>query len=137
MVKHRTVDRDGLIVTRFSGIHTFQDATKALDELIVLSKDRREIYEIVLNDEDIKLDFKKEEEQLLIRKVQSTFSQFDKGALAVVANSDLIFGLSRMLEVSIQNERIAVAVFRSEALARKWIKEIRGLHDQALQENAL
>lgn len=135
MVKHRQIEKDGLVVTRFSGRHTYKDASKTLDELCELNKGNIEIYEIVINDNDIILDFSREEEKLLYSKVESTFANFVRGALAVVADNDLVFGLSRMLEISIQNERIAIAVFRSEALARKWIQEIRELHTEELHKD--
>ena len=131
----RQVENDGLIITHFGGLYTYRDAFEALSELFELNKGRRSIYEIVINDDDIKLDFSRAEEQSLIKKVESTYTQFDIGALAVVASSDLVFGLSRMLEISIHNEFIAISVFRSETLARKWIQEIRELHKQRLHDD--
>ena len=131
----RQVEEDGIIVTRFGGVHTYNDAREALEELLELKKGRESIYEIVINDDDIDLKMNREEEQLLINDVERTYARFDIGALAVVASNVLVFGLSRMLEMSIQNERIAVSVFRSEELARKWIQDIRGLHDQRFRED--
>jgi hypothetical protein len=95
-----------------------------------LNKGNESIYEVVINEEDISLHFTKEEEQLLIKKVESVYSSFLNGALAVVANNDFVFGMSRLLEFSIQNERIAISIFRSEELARRWIDEIRELHSK-------
>ena len=137
MTKHRQIETDGLIVTHFSGTHTYQDAIKALDELLELNKGASEIYEIVINDYDLKIKFSPNERELIGHKVESTFSHFKKGALAVVAKHDLAFGLSRMLEMSVNNELITVAVFRSEDLARKWIQEIRGLHNQKSHRDTL
>lgn len=131
----RQVEEDGLIVTRFGGIHTYYDAFEALNELVELNKGRRSVYEIVINDDGIELDLSRTEEELLIRKVESTYTEFDIGALAVVASTDFVFGLSRMLEISIHNERIAIAVFRSEKLARDWIQEVRELHNQRLHKD--
>ncbi len=128
MTTHRHVEKDGLIVTRFSGRHTYKDALDALSELLELNEGRQDIYEIVINDDPIELVFSREEEKQLFENVRMTFKNFNRGALAIVANNDLVFALSRMLEVSIESDKIAVAVFRSEALARKWIDEIRQLH---------
>lgn len=135
MKKQRQIEKDGLIVTRFGGPHTFKDAEEALDELLELNKGKKHIYEIVLNDDDIKLDLTSADEQLIIEKVKFTFEKFERGALAVVARHDLVFGMSRMLEMSIENEQIAVAVFRSEDLSRKWIQEMRAMHNQALNSD--
>ncbi|MDY6954485.1 MAG: hypothetical protein SWE60_23520 [Thermodesulfobacteriota bacterium] len=130
----RHIEKDGLIVTQFGGVHTYKDALESLDELLALNKGSPAIYEIVVNDDTIELDFSREEEKALSGKVKAVFSHFDAGALAIVAKNDLVFGLSRMLQMSIDNERIAVAVFRSDLLARKWIDEIRKLHDERLGE---
>ncbi len=132
MKKQRQIEETGLIITHFGGLHTYNDAEEALDALLEINKGKKHIYEIVINDDDIKLDFSRVEEKFLIEKVKSTFSNFERGALAIVASYDFVFGMSRLLEISIENEQIAVAVFRSEELARKWIQEIRTMHDQAL-----
>ena len=119
MKKQGQIKNDGLIVTHFGGLHTYDDAEEALNELLEINKVKKQIYEIVINDDDIKLDFTSAEEQLIFDKVKSTFGKFESGALAVVANYDLVFGLSRMLATDIENEQIIVSVFRSEDLARK------------------
>ena len=131
----RQIEKDGLIVTHFGGLHTYNDAFEALNELDELNRGKKFIYEIVINDDDIELSFSREEEQLLIKKVETTYNKFSLGALAVVACNDFIFGMSRLLEISIQNELIAISVFRSEALARMWIDEIKELHNQRLHED--
>ncbi len=133
MKKQRHIEKDGLIVTRFGEQHTYYDASEALDEILAINSGKNEIYEIVINDDDIKLNFTRDESDLLVKKVKSTFEKFEHGALAIVAGQDLVFGMSRMLEMSIENEKIAVAVFRSEDLARKWIQEIKAMHNKRLQ----
>ncbi len=133
MKKQRYIENNGLIVTRFGGQHTYHDAVEALEEIPRINSSNKEIYEIVINDDDIKLDFTKEEVELITKKVKSTFEKYECGGLAIVASHDLVFGMSRMLEMSIINEKIAVAVFRSEELARKWIQEIRAMHDPQLR----
>ena len=135
MTKQRYIEKDGLIVTRFSGLHKYDDAEEALNELLEINKGNNQIYEIVINDANIKLDFSQAEENLMIEKVKSTFEKFERGALAIVARHDFVFGMSRMLEISIENEQIAVSVFRSENLARKWIQEMRTMHKQALKSD--
>ena len=72
---------------------------------------------------------------MLIKKVGTIYTNFSLGALAVVACNDFIFGMRRLLEMSIRNELIAISVFRSEALARMLIDEIRELHSQRFHED--
>ncbi len=130
MKRQRYIEKDGLIVTRFGKEHTYNDAAEALDELLKINLGKNEIYEIVINDDDLKLNFSRDEIDLLVEKVESTFGRFEHGALAIVAGRDFAFGMSRMLQMSIANEKIAVSVFRSEELARKWIQEIKAMHNE-------
>ena len=133
MKKQRRVEKDGLIVTHFGGLHTYADAEEALDELLELNKGKKEIYEIVINEDDIELQFSTTEEQLIAKKVNSTFEMFERGALAVVAGSDYVFGMTRMLDDDTDDNHIAVSVFRSEDSARNWIKNIMVVHAQLLK----
>ncbi len=130
MAISRKKEEDGLIITLFSGKHTYNDAVQALDDLLLMKRDEHEIFELVINCKDVELVFSRAEEKLIVEKIQETFSHFESGGLAIVAKTDLVFGLSRVLQSSIEKERIAVAVFRSEELARRWIEEVRYLHTQ-------
>jgi len=132
MIKQRYIEKDGLIITNFGGMHTYADAVEALNELLEINKGKNQIYEIVLNDDDIKISFSVEEEKMIAEKVRTTFEKFELGALAVVATQDFVFGISRILATTIENERIAVSVFGSEELARKWIQEMREMHNNSL-----
>ena len=129
MIIKRYVEPDGLIVTHFGGKHTFKDAVDALKDLSTLNAGNSEIYEIVINNEDIAIEFGKQEISNIAEVVENAFSQFDRGGLAIVAQNSLAFGLSRMLEMSIINDQITIAVFRTELLARQWIAEMRMLHE--------
>lgn len=125
MTMQRKVDSEGIIVTHFSGTHTYADAVKALEELKEMNPSTSEIYEIVLNDDNLKIKFNKEETQRIGTAVESAFSAYTRGGLAIVAKHDLAYGLSRMLEMSIHNDAISIAVFRNEKDARDWIYSIR------------
>ena len=86
---------------------------------------------IVINDEDLDLVITNQETRDLAMNVAAAFSRYKYGALAIVASSSFVFGMSRMLELSIDNERMPVAVFKTEALARAWIAEVRQLQADA------
>ena len=129
----RHKEKDNLIITHFGGRHTYDDAIAALDELLEMNKGNKEIYEIVINDDDIDLDFTQGQINLLANKIKSVFKTFETGASAVVAKKDFVFGMCRMLQSMIENHRIAVSAFRSEELARQWIQEIRTLHNHRLE----
>jgi hypothetical protein len=112
-------------LTHFGHLHTYDDAINALDELLEMTKESSEVYEIVIHEDDFKISVDKNQIDSIRSKVQSTFQQYKHGALAFVANIDLIFGLCRQLEIMMENDGIAVSAFRSEELARKWIKEMQ------------
>ena len=88
-----------------------------------------EIYEIVIHEDDLSIDVNDTQIISIRDKVKSTFVNYKKGALAFVANTDFIFGLCRQLEIMMENVNIAVSVFRSEELARQWIKEMQSIHE--------
>ena len=129
----RQIEEDNLIITHLGGHHTYDHAIAALDELLELNKGSKEIYEIVINSDDLEIEFTQEQISLLAGKLRSVFQNFEKGASAVVANSDYVFGMSRMVQSMVDNDRIAVAAFRTEKLARLWIQEMRTLHEQSSQ----
>ena len=119
----------GLILTHFGNRHTYDDAIQALNELVDLTRGSSEIYEIVIHEDDLSIDVSETQITSIRDKVKSTFINYKKGALAFVANTDFIFGLCRQLEIMMDNANIAVSVFRSEELARQWIKEMQSIHE--------
>lgn len=114
----RVVEKNGLIVSHFSGVQSFQDAVDAISELTKINK-YRGIFEIVIH-EDLILDFEKEKEVDLAITLKETFDQFDYGALAIVSDDDFVFAISRMVSAYI-DLHIDVSVFKSEDLAREWM----------------
>lgn len=130
MIISRYRESSGLVVTHFGSRHTYDDAINALNELIEMTKGSPEIYEIVIHEDDITIDVSDTQIVSLQEKVLSTFQNYQKGALAFVADIDLVFGLCRQLEIMMENADIAISVFRSEELARKWIKEIQTIHNK-------
>lgn len=123
--RHR--EPSGLVVTRFGGRHTYEDANAALLELREMTGESPSVYEIVVHDDDLTIDLSRAEVEALKSDVISTFSSYQRGGLAFVANVDVVFGLCRQLEFMMENARIAISVFRSEELARQWIEEIRSI----------
>ncbi|MCP4159199.1 MAG: hypothetical protein GY760_03920 [Deltaproteobacteria bacterium] len=125
----RIVEKDGLIVTHFGGIQTLEHIINALNELIEINKGKKIIFELVINSDDVKLKLSRDDEFWLTTKLKETFEIHEFGVLAVVSNDDFVFGITRMLAARIE-PHICVAVFRTEKLAREWIKEIRLEHNK-------
>jgi hypothetical protein len=124
------METSGLVVTHFGGIHTYNDAIDALQEILEMHRGRRDIYEIIIHSDDIEIQLTSERISMLREEVKKTFLNFEKGALAFVCNTDLMFGLCRQLEMTMDNEKIAISVFRSEGLARSWVDEIKTIHEK-------
>ena len=118
----------GLILTHFGNRHTYEDAVGALDELTEMTKGSTVVYEIVIHEDDFTIDVKNDQIEAIRNKVYSTFQQYNKGALAFVSNIELVFGLCHQLQIMMKNENVVVSVFRTEGLARQWIKEIKSVH---------
>ncbi len=125
----RIIEDDGLIVTHFGGIQTLEHVINALDELSEINKGKKKIYELVINSDDVKLKLSRDDEFWLTTKLKDTFEMHEFGVLAVVSNDDFVFGITRMLAARI-DPHICVAVFRTEELAREWIKEIRSEYNK-------
>jgi hypothetical protein len=120
----------GLILTHFGRRHTFDDAMGALNELVEITSGSSEIYDIVIHEDDLEIDLSGNQMVDLRERVKETFRKYQRGALAFVANADFVFGLCRQLELMMGSDSIAVSVFRTEELARKWINEMQSLHNR-------
>ncbi len=128
MATRRRVDDSGIIHAHIQGKYTYADARKAMDQWSELAVDDSIFTEIVHLEEPIHLSFTNEEEEMFIQDLGAVLSNYSSAAIAIVAKDDLSFGLSRMLELSIVNDRITIQVFRSEAPARQWIASRRHVH---------
>jgi hypothetical protein len=126
----RQQEPSGLVLTRFGGNHSYEDATNALTELVQMTEESGQVFEIVVHQDDFTIDLEDEQIINLREKVRSAFNSYKKGGLAFVSNKDLVFGFCRQLGLMMENENIAIAVFRTEELAREWIKEIQVIQNQ-------
>ena len=126
----RQQEPSGLVLTRFGGNHSTEDALDALTELVQMTEKSGQVYEIVVHEDDFTIDLGDEQIIDIRERVRLAFTNYKKGGLAFVSNKDLIFGLCRQLGLMMDNENIAVAVFRTEELARKWIEEIQSLQNE-------
>lgn len=73
----------------------------SLQELVTMNKGKRSFYEIVICNDALDLILSREEENLLYNAIHDSYKYVEAGALAIIAESDLVFNLSKILEVSI------------------------------------
>jgi len=60
------------------------------------------------------------------RAVMDTVKGWHSGRIAMVANSDILYGMARLGQVHLDPDMSKVRVFRDEGEARSWLLEGRG-----------
>jgi hypothetical protein len=63
----------------------------------------------------------RDELRAVVAEVKKTSVSLDWGVLAVVAQSDLLFGMHRIFAVFIEDNFTATGVFRTHAEAERWL----------------
>jgi hypothetical protein len=101
-----------VVVVEYSGVVTNEDFLQGQQEYGVLDGS----YSLLV-DLSRTTDFKVTTDDL--RRLAGRFTPERRGRCAVIAPSDVGFGLSRMIEVYAQNP--GFAVFRTEQQAREWL----------------
>ena len=120
----RTLDSNGVLITRLTGAVT-------LDDLIVLQNDMpgyakdEEFYEMVVHEENMQILQDTNESMVSANNMKRIFKGFKKAAIAFVTDHDLVFGLCRQLQMRLENEYIQLCVFRDEKTALQWLHEIK------------
>ena len=125
----RIIEDEKLVITLLSGRVSHQELLNSFDELSKISPNLSELYELVINTHDLKVETSIQMSQELIDKAAQVFNKFKRVAVSVVCPTDLAFGFARYFGMSLVNEKIDVAAFRTEDAARRWIDEMRSLHN--------
>ena len=125
----RIIEDEKLVITLLSGRVSHQELLHSFDELSKISPNLSELYELVINTHDLKVETSIQMSQELIDKAAQVFNKFKRVAVSVVCPTDLAFGFARYFGMSLVNEKIDVAAFRTEDAARRWIDEMRSLHN--------
>ena len=125
----RIIEDEKLVITLLSGRVSHHELLHSFDELSKISPNLSELYELVINTHDLKVETSIQMSQELIDKAAQVFNKFKRVAVSVVCPTDLAFGFARYFGMSLVNEKIDVAAFRTEDAARRWIDEMRSLHN--------
>ena len=124
MPHSRSVDDDGILVTRVSGVYTLEDALdlqNSLQEYIVDG----EVYELFIHANDVEMHWNANEALVSANTFGKTLKMLKKAAIAFVSGSNLVFGLCRQLQIQVENEFIQICVFRNEDTAHRWLLELK------------
>jgi hypothetical protein len=124
----RIIEDENLVITLLSGRVSHHELLHSFDELSKISPNLSELYELVINTHDLQVETSTQMSQELTGKAAHVFNNFKRVAVSVVCPTDLAFGLARYFGLSLVNETIDVAVFRTEDAAKKWLDEMRSLH---------
>ena len=124
----RIIEDGKLVITLLSGRVSHHELLHSFDELSKISPNLFELYELVINTHDLQVETSTQMSQELTDKAAHVFNSFKRVAVSVVCPTDIAFGLARHFGMSLVNEKIDVAAFRTEDAARRWIDEARSLH---------
>lgn len=119
----RSILDSGIIRTMVHGRMDLQRSLASLTELSSMTKDRK-LYEVVIHEPGSSLDVGFNEASRLVALAQKIFSGLEEGAIAFVADDDMIFALCRQLQMQISNEKVQLTVFRNESTALQWLREL-------------
>lgn len=116
---NRSMEKNGLLVNRGTGII---DSSAVMVSLMQM-KDHfgDDVRELVIHDGDVTLDLPSQDIESLTHTFQMVFRNKKRAVVAFVADSNLLFGLCRQLQMRMEDKDVIVSVFRSEEPAREWI----------------
>ena len=120
----RTLDSNGVLITRLTGAVTLDDLIVLQNDMPTYAKDE-EFYEMVVHEENMQILQDTNESMVSANNMKRIFKGFKKAAIAFVTDHDLVFGLCRQLQMRIENEYIQLCVFRNEKTALQWLHEIK------------
>ena len=127
MALKRSVIEGNILYTEVTGVFSSDDAIEALNALPEYFSEG-EIYEVLFIANGTRGAFNSHEEHVQVVIVQSmVLAKAKGGAIALVSEEDLFFGLFRSAETQLENESINAEIksFRSLDVAINWIKETR------------
>ena len=116
----RTLDSNGVLITRLTGAVTLDDLIVLQNDMPTYAKDE-EYYEMVVHEENMQILQDTNESMVSANNMKRIFKGFKKAAIAFVTDHDLVFGLCRQLQMRIENEYIQLCVFRNEKTALQWL----------------
>ena len=124
----RKIEDENLVVTVLSGRVSHHDLLKSFDELPQITHNLSELYELVINADDLHLESSNEMTKKIINKAAYVFNKYERATISIVSPKDLSFGIAMQFRANIISEKIDITVFRTEESARKWLDEMRSLY---------
>ncbi len=124
MVYHREKLDSGIVKTTIDGIMNLELSLSSLDDLTRYINNNR-LFEAVIHTKNAGINVSYDEATPLITKAQEIFNSLEAGAVAFVADTDMMFGLCRQLQLQLESEKMQLAVFRKEESAMQWLQEIK------------
>ena len=126
---------DGVVQTIVEGCMTVDGCVNSIRELDGFIADNR-LYEMVIYRPGVTADLEFNHQTRIMREAIEMLSPLDHCAVAFVADLDFVYGMCRQLQLQIENDRILMSVFRTEATAWAWINEMRSYAQSALTQES-
>lgn len=124
MALKRTVGADGVLITEVYGAFRKEESFRLIDDVPHYISNHQ-LYEIVLISDELEVAQEYPNFFTLQARARSVFDMVERGAIAYVAKSDLVFGLCRQFQAAVDNEHLQLCVFRSFDTAKQWILEMK------------
>lgn len=128
MKVYHTMEPGSLLVTHISGKSTVFEVLTAINSVRQFIIDG-EFNQLAIFDSNVCLKELIPKTRKVAYKFQQTFKNTHKVTIAVLAATDLVVGLFRIIQKHPEDEKINLRVFRSEAAARVWIQKCRNEAD--------
>lgn len=121
----RHISEDGILITETCGVLSPEDCYSMLKELPEYAVDNR-LYELVIHSDDTDIDVTQAQNYNMMECAKDVFQGFTRGAIAVVASQDCVFGKCRQFQLPIDNDQIQLCTFRTREEAYKWLRDLQG-----------
>lgn len=132
---NRAMESGSILVTHISGKSTVIEVLAAINSVQQYITNG-ELYEIAIFDANVCLKDLLPKTRKIAYKFQQTLKDAHKVTIAIVAATDLILGLFRMVQLQPEDDKIRFKIFRSENAARAWIQECRSQADLKTEKTA-
>ena len=117
----------GCIVIHITDQVVFQDIIDFLEQIRIETSKHPVIYELIRCSEDLHVELSSEAAQIVANALKENLSHHRNGAIAFVCATDHIYGLCRQLGMRVETDAMPVEVFRTEAEAREWFRQVRAM----------
>jgi hypothetical protein len=114
---------NGIVETTVSGEIGVSESKASVKDLASFVIDGT-LYECVIHSDDANIEVSYDQGSSVVSEASALFNSLRSGAIAFVAESPLVFGLCRQLQMRLDNNLVHLAVFKKRETALLWLEEM-------------